>query len=168
MGMAKSTGNVQTGHAGHNHIGDQHVDAAWTRTSDGERFGAICREQELVSAPQQHACEHGADLGIIFDGEHRLAAATRRDRSRCWLVRNWPLGARQEHQHAGPHPELALDVDAATALLHDAEHSCEPEPSPLAARLGCEEWLEDAAEVLGRNALASALCVWSPRMRWPP
>jgi hypothetical protein len=54
-----------------------------------------------------------------------------------------------------PPAGLAVDVDVAARLLHEAEHHAEAEPGALARLLGGEERLEHAGEHLRRHADAT-------------
>src|SRR6266404_7969434 len=67
------------------------------------------------------------------------------------------LGGGEEDRDPRPPARLALDVDPATVVGHDAVRHGEPEAGALAHVLGGEEWLEDVREGLRADAAALIL-----------
>src|SRR5262245_59048235 len=66
----------------------------------------------------------------------------------CRLVRV----DRELHLEAAAPPQLAFDRDGSAVASHDAVTGGEPEPGADADLLGGEERIEDAPQVLGRDA----------------
>src|SRR2546421_13068757 len=93
----------------------------------------------------EHALGRAPQLVVVFAHEHGFRAAPS-------LGLPWPLqrgsggflGQREVDPEARALAWLAVDLDAAAVLLHQAVHGSEPEARALPRRLGGEERLEHA------------------------
>ena len=61
---------------------------------------------------------------------------------------------RPQHGRGRPRARRAGEIDLAAVVAHDAGRDRQPQPGPLAARLGREERIEHRLQVLGRDARA--------------
>src|SRR4029077_2045733 len=84
------------------------------------------------------------DAIVVLHHEHGLAAPDhRRGRLGDLPVLRWLSHAGQIDPEGGATPRLAIDPDEALALLDDAVHRREAEPSALPLLLGGKEGVED-------------------------
>ena len=63
-----------------------------------------------------------------------------------------PVAERERQSEAGARAGNVLDLHAAAVGLDDADRQAEAEPRAFADALGREERIEDAMEMLGRDA----------------
>src|SRR6185503_7129887 len=98
--------------------------------------------EHAVAEPREDGHREPPHRLFVFHEQQRLRAARQRrggaERDRRLQRR---VDAWKENPKRGPPPRLALELDLAPALLHEAVHRREPEARTLAHRLRGEERL---------------------------
>ena len=153
-------GELGAGHFGHHHVGDDQLDVALA-LEDVERFPAAGDRIGAVAELLQRADGRAADPGIVLDDQDGgavaafggLGVADRRRRAHRGLLRRRGR-AGQVDGDGGALAQFRRDGDIAAGLAREAEDLRKAEPGALADRLGGEEGLEHAVEMLGRDAAA--------------
>ena len=114
--------------------------------------------KDVVTQLLEHPAGDRGHVGIVLDQEnpHALAEARRRGRGSAGrLRRDRPGGARQVEGDGRAAPRHAFHRGRAAGLAGEAVDLRQAEAGALPDLLGGEEWLEDAADDLGRDAGAA-------------
>ena len=156
--LARERGqHVEAARAFHAHVGDDQVVAALLRALDRAR--AVVDRLDLVALAAQDLAQQIARDPIVLGDQHARRRRRRRVVTRASRRARPRLGdrgtlARQANEERRPLARLALDRDRPAQRRRQLPADGEAEAGALAAPLGRVERLEDAPQVVGRDAVA--------------
>ena len=141
-------------HAGHRHVGHEHVDRVGRSADDLERHEAVGGRHDLEALALENAGRELAHDLLVVDDERM-----RRRRRAAWrlggLLRGVAASASGRWtMNVDPRPGSVSSANEASALGNRAVHAGEAEPRALADVLRREERLEDARLRLGVHPLS--------------
>ncbi len=138
--------------ARHDDVGEQEIDVL--ALEQFEPLGGPVGLDDAITQFGELPADDAAHCVVVFDDENALIAAGDGG-CRLWSrFREQILGtpARQVKTEGRTVAHLAVHIDVAARLLHEAKHHAKPEPGAFAWLLGGEERFEDLAYHVGRDA----------------